>query len=479
MIHKNIRYILAALIVLVFSSVALAGVPIEVFVGKGTIVTLKEPSKRVSLSNPDIADLNLISPTEVVINGKKIGNTNLIVWDKQGKVTFFDITVIGDIDIKKLEAQIKAAAPNDSITVEFANDTIILSGKATNQQTIDKVVQIAQSYAIGSTAITNTSRDAYGVVTTTTTTSGKVLNHIIIENAQQVLLEVKVAQIDKTKLKSLGISFLVKGSSAEGFSNLIAAPQSGGSTSSGGGTTQNFGGGKGIAGASPGMGSFDPLDPFQIGISHFSSGIGGVLNALSQKGYGKVLAEPNLIVRSGETGKFHVGTRVPIQTVSGVGAGATVGITYEEVGIRLDFKPEVLETGAIRLKIDPAEVSSIVSFLVLQGLVAPQIDTRTVSTSVDLKEGESLILAGLLSDEMKKNLSKIPLLGDIPILGALFRSSRDELTEKELVFFITPKMVRPTPPGQKTALPTDKALTPEQEREFNWIPLPAKENAAN
>jgi pilus assembly protein CpaC len=300
-----------------------------------------------------------------------------------------------------------------------------------------------------------------------------VLNHIISENAQQVLLEVKVAQIDKTKLKELGISFLAKGTSAEGFSNLIMAPSSSTtSTGTGGTSTTTTGGSGGIAGTRPGLGSFDPLDPFQLGVSYFKGGIGVVLNALSQKGYGKVLAEPNLVVRSGETGKFHVGTRVPIQTVSGIGGGASVGITYEEVGIRLDFKPEVLETGTIRLKIDPAEVSSIVSFLVFQGLVAPQIDTRTVSTSVDLKEGESLILAGLLSDDMKKNIQKIPLLGDIPILGALFRSSRDELTEKELVFFITPKMVKPTLPGQKTEFPTDKALTPEQEREFNWIPLP-------
>ena len=472
--NKKVRYLLAFFVIFVFSSAALAAVPLQVFVGKGTIVTLKEPSKRVSLSNPDIADLNLISPTEIVINGKSIGSTNLIVWDNKGKATFFDVTVIGDVNLGKLEAQIKEVAPNDDIRVEFAKDTIILSGKASNQQTIDKVLQIAQAYALGSTAVTTTSRDAAGVVTTTTTTSGKVLNHIIIEDAQQILLEVKVAQIDKTKLKELGVSWLAKGTSAEGFSNLIAAPQSGGTTSTFGGTEQKFGGGSGIGGTAPGIGSFDPLDPFQLGVSHFSSGIGVVLKALATKGYGKVLAEPNLVVRSGETGKFHVGTRVPIQTVTGVGAGASVGITYEEVGIRLHFMPEVLETGVIRLKVDPAEVSSIVSFLAFQGLVAPQIDTRTVSTSVDLKEGESLILAGLLTDEMKKNIQKIPLLGDIPILGAIFRSTRDELTEKELAFFITPKLVKPIPRGKKPELPTDKKLTPAEEREFNWIPLPEK-----
>ena len=227
---KKMRYLLSAFIILVFSSAAMAAIPLQVFIGKGTIVTLKEPSKRVSLTNPEIAELHLISPTEIVINGKSIGSTNLIVWDNKGKPTFFDVTVIGDVNLGKLEAQIKEVAPNDDIRVEFAKDTIILSGKAANQQTIDKVLQIAQAYALGSTTVTSTSRDAYGVVTSTTSTSGKVLNHIIIEDAQQVILEVKVAQIDKTKLKELGVSWLAKGTSAEGFSNLIGAPQSGGTT---------------------------------------------------------------------------------------------------------------------------------------------------------------------------------------------------------------------------------------------------------
>jgi len=224
-------------------------------------------------------------------------------------------------------------------------------------------------------------------------------------------------------------------------------------------------------GVGPGLGSFDvsTLTP-QIAITHFSSGVAAILRVLQEKGFGKILAEPNLAVRSGEEGKFHVGQRVPIQTVTGI--PPTVSITYEDVGIRLNFAPEVLETGAIRLKIDPAEVSSVARFITFQGVIAPQIDTRTVNTSVDLREGESLILAGLLSEEMTKNIQKVPILGDIPILGALFRSTRDELSETELTFFITPKLVKPIAPGVKTPLPTDSRPTPEEEREFQWIPIP-------
>jgi pilus assembly protein CpaC len=218
------------------------------------------------------------------------------------------------------------------------------------------------------------------------------------------------------------------------------------------------------------MGTLTP----QIGIAHFKSGLAAFIRALAEKGYAKILAEPNLTVRSGESGKFLVGTEVPVQQVTGVGSSQTVSVIFKSVGIILNFKPEVLESGAIRLGIDPAEVSSIARYLTFGGIVAPEIDTRQVSTSVDLKEGESLVLAGLLSEEMKKNLQKIPILGDIPILGAFFRSSRDELAKKELAFFITPKLVRPIAPGVRPELPGDKPLTPNEERQFDWIPLPAK-----
>jgi pilus assembly protein CpaC len=306
--------------------------------------------------------------------------------------------------------------------------------------------------------------------------------------AQQVVLEVKVAQIDKTKLKELGISYLIKNENFEFTApglyttpdGVIGATATTGVASS---TTTIINGvpitttsstaALGNTGVGPGLGSFDlQTTPAQIGIAHFPSGVAAVLRALQEKGFGKILAEPNLVVRSGEMGKFHVGTRIPIQTVTGVGASATPSITYEEVGIRLYFAPEVLETGAIRLKIDPAEASAVARYLTFQGIIAPEIDTRTVNTSVDLKEGESLILAGLLSEEMTKNIQKIPILGDIPILGALFRNTRDELKEKELVFLITPKLGKAIPQGQKVDLPTDNMPSPELEREFQWIPMP-------
>ncbi len=446
-LNKMASYIFALLLTVLFSSPAFAAIAVNATVGKGTILTLKEPSKRISIANPDIADLNLLSPTEILINGKRPGTTNLIVWDAKGKPTFFDVTVTADMT--DLQNKIKEIAPGADVTIDNAGDTLLLRGDLKNEQTKKKIEQVALAYV------------------------PKMINLLDVKEAQQVVLEVKVAQIDKTKLKQFGLSFLVKGTSAEGFSNLIAAPQGGSTvTTAGGATTVTSGTGTGIAGNVPAIGTFNPLDNFQIGVSHFASGIGAVIKALANNGFAKILAEPNLVVRSGESGKFLVGTKVPVQVVTGTGAALTPSITFEQVGIKLNFNPEVLETGTIRLKIDPAEVSNITSFITFgSGIVAPQIDTRQVSTSVDLKEGDSLVLAGLLSDQMKKNIQKIPLFGDIPILGALFRSTSDELQQTELAFFITPKLVKPIPAGTVTPLPTDNRPTPEEEKEYQWIPL--------
>jgi len=466
----KISVLLTLLASLLIPGIASAGVTTEVTVNKSVLLNLQKPSERVSIATPSIAELVVISPTQLQINGTKIGSTSLIVWEKGGKTSFFDIRVKGDSTL--LEKQIMEIAPNDSITVDYANNTIVLSGKAANDQTIMKVVQIATAYAAGETGNHDQSsgtpatpllmEDADKI--NDTNSKMKVINHIMVDDPQQVLLEVKVAQVDKNALKSLGISVLVKGTSGEGFSNLVGAPD---------GTTYSKDGLKidppGIAGNIPWVGAISPLATYQLGGSLLKTGLGGVLRALATKNLAKMLAEPNLLVKSGQTGKFLAGSKIPVQVVSGVGAISGTTIQFIDVGVKLNFKPVVLENGLISLKIDPAEVSSISGTLAVNGY--PIIDTREIRTEVQLKDGESLVLAGLLQEETIKTMSKIPLLGDIPILGALFRSTQDDLKEKELVFFITPKVVKPNAPGTETKLPTDKPLTPEQEKELRWIPL--------
>jgi pilus assembly protein CpaC len=519
------------------SAVGKKAVPIDVIVGKETVLKINKPVqeiKQVSLANNEIADIKplLAFPAakmvEVIIAGKKPGITSLIVWDKEGNKSFFDVIVHRErmVEFERersdaIEGKIKTLAPDSNVKVEMAGDTIVLSGTAKNRHMIDKIEKVALLYASeGCEGISrgeslhpihvdkaqgkeepagyvsvNVAQQAMQQAQEKETEALCVLNLITMPEAQQVLLEVKVAQIDKTKLKELGISYLIKHENFEFTSPGLYTSPDGvvGATATEGFatstttiingvpiTTNSMTGALGNTGVGPGLGSFDlETTPANIAIAHFPSGVAAVLKALQDKGFGKILAEPNLIVRSGEMGKFHVGRRIPIQTVYGVGAAATPSITYEDVGIRLNFAPEVLETGVIRLKIDPAEVSAVARYLTFQGIVAPEIDTRTVNTSVDLKEGESLILAGLLSEEMKKNIQKVPLLGDIPILGALFRSTRDELNEKELVFLITPKLGKAIPQGEKVKLPTDNMPSPEIEREFQWIPMPGGGEGAN
>jgi len=449
----KISALLALFVSLLVPVISGAGVATEITVNKSVLLNLQKPSERVSIATPSIAELVVISPTQLQINGTKSGSTSLIVWEKGGKTSFFDIRVKGDISL--LENQIREIAPNDSITVDYANDTIVLSGKASNDQTIAKVVQIATAYATNSSQSSGQSVFPQPAETTDTKSGNdpkvKIFNHIVVDDPQQVLLEVKVAQVDKNALKSLGISLLVKGTSGEGFSNLVGSADGA------------------IAGNTPSIGTIGSLANYQLGGSLFKTGLGGVLKALAEKNLAKILAEPNLLVKSGQEGKFLAGQKFPVAVIKGVGAVSETEIKYIDVGVILNFKPMVMENGLISLKIDPAEVSTISGFLT--GNNYPIIDTREIRSDVQLKDGESLVLAGLLQEETIKTMSKIPLLGDIPILGALFRSSKDDIKSKELVFFITPKIVKANAQGFIPKLPTDKPLTPEQEKELKWIPL--------
>ncbi|MBU5612501.1 type II and III secretion system protein family protein [Geomonas azotofigens] len=465
----------ALLLMLAFSTSATAGVPLEVGLYKSVLVDFKGQNKKIVLvtlantnkeakdkdveqivslpkagatdavpvsvsrkrsSDSDTGNTNKFVVPEVLseyilkLDGIMIGSTSMIIWtkgegDERPAPTFFDLKVTGDR--QAIESQLKEMAPNETIDVQYANDTVVLSGNVANDQTKAKALEIAKSYA------------------------PKVINNVTVNSPQQVLLEVKVAQVDKSSLKELGFSFLVKGKSGEGFSNVIAGPNGN------------------IAGTASGLGNIPSLDTFQAGVSYFPAGIGAVLKALSSKGHAKVLAEPNLLVRSSQEGNFLAGSKIPIAIVESTNGQATTTIKYEPVGIRIKFKPEVMENGMISLKIMPAEVSSIQGFLPINGY--PIIDSRTIETSVELRDGESLVLAGLLQEEEIKNMSKIPLLGDIPILGALFRTNSKEIKEKELVFCITPKLVKAAAPGTRTVLPTDRKLTPEQEKELSWMPL--------
>jgi len=487
-LYKTFRLLICVgLLSLLSVCTVFAAIPTEVVQGRSSIMSLKNPISRVSLASPEVADVMVISPKQIQINGLKVGKTSLLIWeDGNDKPNFYDLEVKGDQ--ASIEQQMKELAPNDNITVKFAVDTVILSGTVARDQTKIKAEEIARAFVVS---------------------KEKVLNHIQMVEPLQVLLQVKVAQVDRTSLKNLGVNALVKGST-EGNSNKHASVFGGAGLDSTQAspvfTKMNTAAGSNAMPFSPAV---------ELGVSYLQGGIAAKLTALVDKGYAKILAEPNLLVKSQPPIKG--GTKVGTSTATGTAqtcsgdegfacffAGkqypyivskdqnGTQTWGFKDAGVKLVFHAEVLESGLINLRIMPASVSAVIDWSGPLDAQQPVLDTREVHTEVELGNEQSLVLAGLLSEEAKKNMSKVPLLGDIPILGALFRSTSDDISEKELVFFVTPKIVKPVDkvgggskfiaqPGVKYELPgakppigmkeSDLKIAPDQEKDFKWMPM--------
>lgn len=435
-IFKSVGYkIFSTIAAIAFlSGSALAEAPavkVEVDVGRSQILKVGKDIKKAAVSNKDIADIETITPRQLMIIGKNAGSTNLIIWDDGGTSTFFDLAVKGS-DFSLMKKDLKELTGED-IDVKVAQDTVILSGKVTHAEDIKKAEDIAKSYA------------------------PKVINLLRTGDPQQVVLQVKVAEISRASLRDLGINFSAIGSEWGGASyagGSFAGPRS---------TTV---GDVVIPGVTLGA-------DVTAALVQFPSNLNTMIKALDKKGLFKTLAEPNLVVKSGEKGHFLAGQRIPYQTTQISGTTATSTITFQEVGVTLDFAPTVYKDGLINLKIDPVRVSTIDpgTPTVLSAGQFPIINTRETSTVVDLKEGDSLILSGLISSEASRALSKFPILGDIPILGALFRSKNFQNKETELIVMITPHLKKSISPGQEPDLKGMTTVTPAEEDRLRFFPL--------
>ena len=272
---------------------------------------------------------------------------------------------------------------------------------------------------------------------------------------QQVVLQVRVAEIGRSALRDLGVNFSSIGPEWAG------ASFAGGSFAAPFGTANN---------PQVSLGS-----DVTAALVNYPSNITALIKALDKKGLFKTLAEPNLVVKSGEKGKFLAGQKIPFVTTTSTGGvgQVTTNVQFEEIGVKLDFAPLVLKDGFINLKIDPVEVSTIdpaTPTILSQGQF-PIINKRSTSTVVDLKEGDSLILSGLISSVASRAISKFPLLGDIPIIGALFRSKSFQNNESELIVIITPFIKKPIVKGEEPDLKAFTTITPGEEDQVRWIPL--------
>jgi pilus assembly protein CpaC len=369
---------------------------LSVTVGKSLVVDSPVNIQRVSVANPALAEAVAISPKELLVNGLQPGDTTVIIWQQGGNRLFYDLTVRQSTRrIDAVRAEMARDLPGQDITVNYENDTAFLSGTVKDLMTSDRAVQVAMSL-------------------------GKVVNllHVAVPPVEtQVVLKVRFANVDRKASLDLGFN----------LTSLTAFNFNPGVNLTSGGTAQP-----------------------NITFGRKDINLTAAITALQAKNLLEVLAEPNVLAINGKTAAFVAGGEFPYPTLQGGGAGlGAVTIAFREFGIRLQFTPTVTPRGTIRLQVMP-EVSSLdfAHGLTFQGFAIPALSTRRVSTEIELESGQSFAIAGLLDNEMTENLSKIPGLGNIPLLGKLFTAKNLSRQNTELLILVTPEVVRPVPQGQ-------------------------------
>jgi pilus assembly protein CpaC len=391
---------------------------LSVAVGKTVLVDLARPISRVSIGLGDIAETHAISPTEVMVNGKAPGETSLIIWDTKGGRQFFNITVrastsAANDNLEAIRRELRLELPGQVLKVSNENGNVFLRGTVKDLTSSKRAVEIASM-------------------------GGKVINLLDVDvpaSDPQVLLKVRFAAVDRSKAKELGINFFssgfgntLGGISTGEYSPPAITPGTAGSPAS----LSGLSGGTNIFGFLPGL------------------NVGATLQALETKGVVETLAEPNILAVNGKEASFLAGGEYPYPVAQSSGTGlATITIMFKEYGIRLNFVPTVTPRGTIRLQVAP-EVSALdfTNAIEISGFDVPAITSRKMKTEVELSDGQSFIIAGLLDNEETESLQKIPFLGDIPVLGKFFQSMTRNKTNTELIVICTAELVAPIPAGE-------------------------------
>ena len=397
-----------------------------VSVGKSVLVDCAHPIERIAVGSGDLAEATAISPTEIMIIGKAAGETSLIVWQQGGVRQFFNVEVRASSyatndRLDSLRRELRTELPGQTLRVTSENGLVFLRGTVKNLTSSDRAVQIAS-------------------------TAGKVVNllYVAVPPAEpQILLKVRFASLDRTLNNQLGINLFSLGAansigsvSTQQFSPpTISSSQSG---SSSGGVT-------GSTGATATLSNLLNLFIFRPDLN-----LGATIQALEEKGVVQILAEPNVLTTNGKQGSILAGGQYPYPVVQGTGGGAapTVTIQFKEFGVRLNFIPTITPRGTIRLQLAP-EVSSldVANGITISGFTVPGLDVRRVRTEVELSEGQSFAIGGLLDNRETQTFSKIPFIGDVPILGKFFQSITKTKTNTELIVIVTPEIVNPIPAG--------------------------------
>lgn len=411
---------------------------VKVTRGKSRTFEVGVPFASAVVGSPDIADVLPMSDRVLYVQGKKVGTTNVTIFDKNKRViAILDVGVT--VDTRAVAGRIRANIDSKGITVSSSQDQLIVGGQAQNAVEAEQAVAIARAAA----------------------PELQLVNLIKVASPQQVLLKVRFIEASRSAERDLGVNWF-GGNDKRGFATglgSLTTPNPAYQASPDNPTSQIlplFNAAGTLAGSAS--------SPFSVAIATLASkgmNIDLLVSALEQKGLVRRLAEPDLVALSGDTASFLAGGMVPVPSIQSGGSGGlpTITTVYQQYGVQLTFMPTVLANGVINLRLAPS-VSQLdyANAVQISGFNIPALTNREAKTTIELRDGQSFAIAGLLQSEGSRNISQVPWIGSVPVLGALFRSSQYQQKESDLVVIVTPSLVAPAAPGQKLATPLDNRL---------------------
>ena len=381
-------------------------------VGKSIVIDYPADIARISTSNADIVDASPVTTREILVHGKSFGTVTLVVWSKSGQRNFYNITV--EQNLEPLRKLLKETFPTQNISLQSSRDALSLTGRVANKEVSERAAALAAPF-------------------------GKVVvNNLVIEPApaeKQILLRVKFAELDRNAAKQFAVNIVSTGAAnttGRVTTGQFPAPSLSTISGSGGGAAQ---------GASN---QFTISDALNIFAFRPDLNLGVLLKALQSKSVLQILAEPNLVTTNGKEASFVVGGEFPVPILQGGANSGAVTIQFREFGVRLSFSPVITENKTIRMHVKP-EVSALdfANSVTFNGFTIPALSSRKMETDIELGEGQSFVIAGLIDNRVQESLSRIPGLSNLPILGYLFRSKDISKSNTELIVMVTPEITVP------------------------------------